>query len=106
MYNLNFIFQSGLVEFLLDYFNNPKSIILFGSFRNGEDLSTSDMDIAIESDEEKEYKAVRLRELENFENAIQRKIHIHLFNRKNIDPQVFNNIANGIKLFGFLEVKL
>ncbi len=105
IYNLNFIYKSGLVEFLVDYFKNPKAIILFGSFRKGEDLSNSDIDIAVESDEIKEYQIIGLRELTNFEQIIGRKIQIHLFNRKKIDIGVFNNIANGILLWGFLEVK-
>ena len=105
IYNLSFIYQSGLVEFLNEHFNNPKSIVLFGSFRKGEDLSTSDIDIAIENDEVKEYKTLQLKQLTEFESAIYRKIQIHLFNRKNIDENVFNNIANGIVLLGFLEVK-
>ena len=105
VYNLNFIYQSGLVEFLVDHFHTPRSITLFGSFRNGEDLSTSDIDIAIESDEAKEYKVIELRELSGFEKTIDRKIQLHLFNRNNIEVGVFNNLANGIRLFGFLEVK-
>jgi len=105
IYNLNFVYQSGLVEYLTDYFQNPKSIILFGSFRKGEDLSDSDIDIAVESDEVKDYENVHLRELENFEESINRKIQIHNFNRRNIDMHLFNNIANGIVLSGFLEVK-
>lgn len=105
IYNLSFIYQSGLVEFLNEHFNNPKSIVLFGSFRKGEDLSASDIDIAIENDEAKEYKTLQLKQLTEFESAINRKIQIHLFNRKNIDENVFNNIANGIVLLGFLEVK-
>ncbi len=105
VYNLNFIYKSGLVEFLADYFKNPKVIILFGSFRRGEDLSNSDIDIAIESDETNDIKTIGLRELSEFENMINRKIQIHLFNRENIDINVFNNIANGIVLLGFLEVK-
>jgi len=105
VYNLNFIYQSGLTEFLNEYFGNPKSIILFGSFRSGEDFSTSDIDIAIESDTENEYKAIKLFELSGFEKIINRNIQIHLFNRKNIDLHVFSNIANGIVLTGFLDVK-
>ena len=104
VYNLGFIYKSGLVEFLLDYFKNPKAIILFGSFRKGEDISNSDIDIAIESDEP-EFKTIVLRELSEFEKIIGRKIQLHLFNRKNIDINLFNNIANGIVLWGFLEVK-
>lgn len=105
IYNLNFIYNSGLVEFLNEYFRNPKAIILFGSFRQGEDFSTSDIDIAIETEEVEEYKTVLLRELVEFEKIIERHIQIHLFNRKKIDIHVFNNIANGIVLIGFLEVK-
>src|SRR3989344_8715183 len=29
IYNLNFVYKSGLVEFLVDYFKNPKAIVLF-----------------------------------------------------------------------------
>ena len=101
-YNLNFIHLSGLIEFLNSYFGNPKSIILFGSFRNGEDISTSDIDIAIESHVD---QIISLKELSDFEKEINRKIQLHLFNRKNIDVNLFNNIVNGIKLSGFLEVK-
>jgi len=105
VYNLNSIYQSGLVEFLIEAFHNPKSITLFGSFRKGEDISSSDIDIAVESDEFKKYGVVGLVELMEFEKEVGRKIQIHKFNRKNIDINVFNNIANGIVLFGFLEVK-
>ncbi len=105
VYNLNFVYKSGLVEFLVDHFKNPKAIVLFGGFRKGEDLSNSDIDIAIESDETKEYQIIGLRELAEFEQIIGRKIQIHLFNREKINIGVFNNIANGILLWGFLEVK-
>ncbi|MFA5856245.1 MAG: nucleotidyltransferase domain-containing protein [Candidatus Pacearchaeota archaeon] len=105
VYNLNFIYKSGLVEFLIEYFKNPKSIVLFGSFRKGEDLSNSDIDIAIESDEVNDYQTIGLRELIDFEKIIGKKIQIHVFNRANIDNNLFNNIANGILLWGFLEVK-
>jgi len=55
VYNLNFVYQSGLVEFLDEQFKNPKAIILFGSFRKGEDISDSDIDIAIETYESRAY---------------------------------------------------
>jgi len=105
VYNLNFVYQSGLIEFLIEHFKNPKSIILFGGFRKGEDISSSDIDIAVEN-EDKEYRSIGLRELVELEEAIGRKIQIHLFNQKNIDRHVFNNIINGIVLWGFLEIKL
>ena len=105
VYNLGFVYKSGLVEFLIEHFKNPKAILLFGSFRKGEDLTNSDIDIAIESNEIKDYQTMGLRELTEFEKIIGRKIQIHLFNREGIDDNLFNNIANGILLWGFLEVK-
>ena len=105
VYNLSFVYKSGLVEFLIEQFKNPKSIVLFGSFRKGEDLSNSDIDIAVESNDIKDYKIIGLRELSDFEKIIGRKIQIHIFNRESIDDNLFNNIANGILLWGFLEVK-
>ena len=104
IYNLNFIYQSGIVEFLNEAYHNPKAIILFGSFRTGEDTSNSDIDIAIESDTLKDYKILGLRQLVDFEKKIGRKIQIHEFNRNLIDKGLFNNIGNGIVLMGFLEV--
>ena len=104
VYNLNFIYQSGLVEFLYETYNHPKSIILFGSFRKGEDISNSDIDIAIESEAFEKYTILGLRQLSEFEKSIGRAIQIHQFNQKIIDNNLFNNIANGIVLMGFLEV--
>ncbi len=105
VYTLNFIYQSGLVDFLVEHFGNPKAIVLFGSSRNGEDFSTSDIDIAIETDEPEGYKTMKLQILSDFEKEIGRKIQLHLFDRKKVDIHVFNNIANGIVLSGFFEVK-
>ena len=104
-YNLGLIYGGNLVDFLNEKYLNPKAIILFGSYRRGEDISTSDIDIAVETDDIKEYKTERLQELEDFENAIGRKIQMHLFNRKTVDKHLFGNIANGIVLLGFLEAK-
>src|SRR3989344_4311611 len=63
VYNLNFIYQSGLVEFLYETYNHPKSITLFGSFRKGEDISNSDIDVAIESEAFEKYTILGLRQL-------------------------------------------
>lgn len=103
VYNLSMIHQTGLTDALIEAFQNPKAIILFGSYRLGEDIADSDIDIAIETAAE-EYKALRLKELASFEKVLERNIQIHLFNRKAADLNLFNNIANGIVLWGFLEV--
>lgn len=100
IFNLSLVYEIGIIKYLIDHYKNPKAIILFGGFRKGEDLSTSDIDIAIESDDVNDYKIIELNE-----KIIDRKIQLHLFNRKNINIETFNNIANGIVLWGFLEVK-
>lgn len=105
MYNLNFIYQSGLIDYLYDHYSHPKTIILFGSFRKGEDVFGSDIDIAIEKDEFKKFNTLEMSELSEYEKQIGRKIQIHEFNKKNVDENLFNNIVNGIVLSGFLEVK-
>lgn len=105
VYNLNFIYRSGLVEFLVNTYKNPRAVILFGSFRKGEDNSDSDIDIAILDSSVKEYQTFNIRELYEFEKEINRKIQIHLFNERLVDINVFNSIANGMVLWGFLEVR-
>ena len=104
VYNLDVVYRCNLVEFLNEYYKNPRVIILFGSFRKGEDTPISDIDIAIEVDGVEEYITTRLKQFAECEEALERKIQIHVFDRKDIDTNVFNNIANGIVLSGFLEV--
>lgn len=111
-FNLESIYQTTLIEILKIKLENPKSIILFGSFRWGQDISTSDIDIAVEVAKEIDLEIVSLEQLgfkgkiiEHYELHFgNRKIHVHMFNRKRIDLNVFNSIANGIILSGFLEV--
>ncbi len=105
-YNLNLLYQSGLIDALEDFFRNPKAIILFGSFRWGDDISTSDIDIAVETEEVGEHTTGMFEEFAGFEQIFKKRIQIHQFNRKSVDANVFSNIANGIVLSGFLELGL
>lgn len=102
--NLTLVCQGGLSEFLNAMYGNPKAIVLFGSFRWGEDISTSDIDIAIETENAEKYRKLNP-QLAGFEKMLGRKVQIHIFSRREIDINVFNNIANGIVLSGFLEVR-
>src|SRR3989338_1174195 len=47
-YNLNRILGSGILEGVHDRFPNPKAVLLFGSYRKGDDNEQSDIDIAVE----------------------------------------------------------
>ena len=97
-FNLRRIYDSQIIEKLENKYNNPKAIILFGSYRKGTDISSSDVDIAVESEQSGSEKPEDLRKI--FGKTVQ----ILKFSRKKVDLNVFNNIANGIVLSGFLEV--
>ena len=95
--NIQRIIESGLIEYLKDK-TMPRSIVLFGSYQKGEDTEESDIDIFIESTEKKV-------NLEQFEKKLNKKIQLH-FNSDfdKYSKELKNNIINGLKLFGFLEV--
>lgn len=103
-YNIFQIRISGLVDHIIEIFNQPKSIILFGSFRKGENIPRSDIDIFIEVTAKKEL------DLSKFEGKLGHKIQLFQFTSKEIsamqknNKELFNNIANGIVLEGFFEV--
>jgi len=99
LYNIRILFESGLVDYLIEDCSNP-TIILFGSFSRGEDIETSDIDLYVET------SATKKLLLTKFEEKLGRKIQ--LFCYMNIhqikNKELANNIINGISLNGFLEV--
>lgn len=96
LYNLGAIHDSGVVNFLYEYYS-PKAIILFGSYARGEDLSASDVDIGIVTSNKKRP------DLSSFEKKLARKINLSLFTRKDVSKEFFTNIINGIVLKGVLK---
>ncbi|MBI5398054.1 nucleotidyltransferase domain-containing protein [Candidatus Woesearchaeota archaeon] len=99
LFNIQQLFLSGLVDFLIEELSNP-AIVVFGSYSRGEDIETSDIDIYIETPSKKKLN------LEKFERALQRKIQV--FIHKNIrdveNKELANAILNGVMLHGFIEV--
>lgn len=96
--NLKMIYESDLVEFLVEKF--PGSlIILFGSFSFGEDTVNSDIDIAIIGTKEKKTN------LAKFEKELEKPIFLHFYqNLKGINKNLKENILNGIVLKGSVEL--
>jgi predicted nucleotidyltransferase len=93
------LYSSGLIDFLEDNLH-PRCIILFGSIRKGEYNKKSDVDIFIQADQQNI-------KLEKFEKILKHKIN--LFFQENISKlsnELFNNIANGITLSGYLKIIL
>ncbi|MEW6721930.1 MAG: nucleotidyltransferase domain-containing protein [Candidatus Micrarchaeota archaeon] len=102
--NLSIIIRSNITEFLVERFKNPKCIVLFGSYRRGEDSKDSDIDIAVELSDDIETEQFAFEEFKDMEAELGRRFVILAFNRKNIDDNLFINLANGVVLYGLLEV--
>ncbi len=103
-YNILNIRQSGLIDYLINHYNHPSAIILFGSFRKAENIPSSDIDLFIQSSIKKESS------LTEFENTLNHKIQLFVYSQKETElmktknKELLNNIINGIVLDGFLEV--
>ncbi|MEK6823412.1 MAG: nucleotidyltransferase domain-containing protein [Nanoarchaeota archaeon] len=104
-YNLEKIYNSGILDKIKQKFPGYKSIILFGSYGKGDDNEKSDIDIAVEISGNQKLK---IEEFEKIKETGYRKnilATLHIFSRRDINNNLFSNIANGIILEGFLEVK-
>ncbi len=103
--NLHYIYESGIIDWVKKNIPQGRNIILFGSYRRGEDTQDSDIDIAVETVEDQTLKIhiLLLPEL-RYRKTIE--VNIHIFSKKRVNINLFNSIANGIVLDGFLEVHL
>ncbi len=103
-YNINLLYESGLIGYLAQEFNHPEAIILFGSFSKAENIKNSDIDIFVLSLLKKEIN------LKKFEEKLGHKIQIFVHSKKEIEKmkikntELLNNIINGKILYGFWEI--
>ncbi len=99
-------YENGLRDDIFKVVGNTKSIILFGSYRKGDDTEESDIDIAIEVADNEEVRVVEsgIIPLLGYRENVQ--VNLHIFSRNKVDLNLFSNIANGIVLEGFLEVRV
>lgn len=108
IYNLSIIYdayEKVLRDRIYNQIANPISVILFGSYRKGDDTDKSDVDIAVEVLGDQKTEVIEIGEFEVFGLRKNVVINLHLFSRKKVDINLFSNIANGIILDGFLEVR-
>ncbi|MFP4116564.1 MAG: winged helix-turn-helix transcriptional regulator [Candidatus Aenigmatarchaeota archaeon] len=103
LYNLRRIRNSGLVDFLNEKFNFPL-IVLFGSASEGDDIDKSDLDIFVLTECKKKV------DLEVFEDRMDKEIQLitrtekELEKMKENNPELLNNILNGIVVSGYWEM--
>jgi len=102
-YNLEKIRTSNLIEDLEKAYDFPV-IVLFGSYAFSRDDNNSDIDICLISNVEKGFST------EKYEKGLNRKISLDKFTKsswnktKISNPNLINNISNGIVLSGELEI--
>lgn len=102
--NIRQIRDSGLINFIETELNYPEAVVLFGSYAKGENKKDSDIDLFILSEAKDKL------DLSKFEKKLGAEIQVFLHNRKGFEQmksgnkELLNNIINGVKLSGFLEV--
>ena len=104
-YNLWLVYMNNLVYEVRKKIPNARAIILFGSYRKGDDDENSDIDLAVEVLGNEDPKIEQFSIIPQLGYRKNIKVNLYVFSRKNIDLNLFNNIANGIILDGFLEVR-
>ncbi len=105
-YNLQAVYETNILGLIYEKIPDAKAIVLFGSYRKGDDNEKSDIDIAVEVLDNKELRIEELGVLDNLNYRKNIPVNLHIFSRNKIDLNLFNNIANGIILSGFLEVRI
>ena len=96
IFNLNSLYSSGLIDFLTDFFDIPRAVVLMGSYLRGEDFSRGDIDVAVISNKKERP------DLRKYEKLLKRNIHLLVFDYKDISREFLNNLINGFVLYGYL----
>lgn len=104
-YNLELIYESAIIEAILKNIPSCRCIILFGSYRKGDDIETSDIDIAVETLDNEEVNIFELGIIPQLGYRTKVRVNVLKFSRNKIDLNLFANIVNGVVLYGFLEAR-
>jgi hypothetical protein len=91
--NLDSLYSSEVIDDLVELYSYPEAIVLFGSFSKGEDTEDSDIDIAVITSETHDYE----------EMVMNRPVSVTEF-RDEIPGNMLETLANGVTIYGHLEV--
>ncbi len=103
-YIMKKLYDSGLIKYLLEELLYPEAVFLFGSHARGDYTKDSDIDLFVLSNEKKEIN------FSKYEKKLKKKIQLHLMTSKEFlitkkkNPDLINNIINGLRISGYLEV--
>ncbi len=98
IYNIYSLYESGLINYSKKFYEEPKAIILFGSYSKGLDTEKSDIDICVITDKKD------VPDLTIFEKKLNRKINVINSNINNMKKEFKNSLINGILLEGYIEL--
>jgi predicted nucleotidyltransferase len=93
--NIFAIYESGLIEFLRQQYEEPKAIVLFGSYAKGEDGIKSDIDLAVITN------MAKGPDLKRYEKHLGHKINLYEIKVEECEKEFLNNLANGVVLHGY-----
>ena len=96
VFNLSQIYSSGVIEFLVKKYS-PVSISLIGSYSRGEDIEKSDIDIVLITGKKE------IADLSEFDKILGKRIHLLTAKTSDISDEFFNNLINGIVLYGAVK---
>lgn len=104
-YFFGLLLDAGLVNSIRKAYPTAKAIILFGSYRKGDAVEKSDIDVAVELGVETKFQIIDFGIFKRLGYLKDVPLKLHLFSRKRIASTLFANLANGVVLDGFLEVQ-
>ena len=105
-YNFMMVYESCILPEVHKVARNPRAVVLFGSYRKGDDNEKSDIDIAVEVLGNDELRIVDVGVIPMFGYRRNVAVNLYVFSRNKVDLNMFSNIVNGIVLEGFMEVRL
>jgi len=103
-YNLDKLYDSGLIEYLVEEFNHPEVIVLFGSSAKAENIERSDIDLLIIGGSKKDVK------LGKYQKKLGHEIQLFVHSVKDIErmkdknKELLNSFINGIRIYGSWEI--
>lgn len=104
LFNLEKLRKSGLIKFLIEEYNQPEAIILFGSYAKAENINKSDIDLFVISPLKKELN------LDRFEEKLGHPIQIFVYSKVEIEKmkksnkELLNSLVNGFVINGYWEM--
>jgi len=99
-HNLLKLKTSELLSDLIEFYQRPDAIVVFGSYANGTDTEDSDIDILVITKKTGKFNATK------YEKHFKRGINVMVMpSLKKASKEFINNVANGEVLFGYLKVR-